>query len=506
MTDSPFALRPIGDDVPPEAAQLAERLREVFSSLNLTMRRYATRTHRNPGAVSRYLNGTRVPPWDFVTELLTEVARTRGTPIKTEVVDHLRRNHRRALQASSKNRHEVQRLQDQLEEADLRVRESEVRQQVLMEGLQLREARIAQLEVKQAEITARWHEEKDELGQHLTAINLRHESTTDELERLKLEVAQLRQDLALAREATQQAEEKCSELEEKLVEAEERAQAGEEAREASALERARRMAEEAKAVADELRRKLEAYESITPSNAAGENSGQMTYEGFRERGERRRQERFSKLTSRPVEEIVHDFLRASVSGNASRGRDLRDAVAEVAPLADAELICWELVEKGYASLAQNVAARIATARSVEEVSDFVKRVGATNVSREASELVNETLTRFAWLRRAEDIPLFTQRLRDENWEAWALTVEDECAIRRNPQDLVKLLRILDEKTQTDILDAVAGSRSVTDIPALFMSMEQQGETELIPLLLELLETHREDKVKGVLDAWELAKQ
>ncbi|MFE0383680.1 hypothetical protein ACFW1F_06275 [Streptomyces bungoensis] len=375
-----------------------------------------------------------------------------------------------------------------------------------MEGLQLREARIAQLEVKQAEITARWQEEKGELGQHLTAITLRHESTIDELERLKLEVEQLRQDLALAREATKQAEEKCSELEEKLVEAEERAQAGEEAREASALERARSMAEEAKAVADDLRRKLEAKESVTSSKAASVSSDQFDLMEELARQQRRREEIFSKVASCPTGEIVHDLLRASARGDGGSELDLLAAVAQVAPLGNVELICWELIEKDYGALADNIAGNIARERSIEEVSDFVKMIGATNVSREASGLVSHILRNFAWTRSpVEDIPLLTQRLRDENWDAWALTVEEECAIWRPPQELVKLLKILDNKTQTDILETVAGSRSIKDIPALFMSMEQQDESELIPLLLNLLRTYREDKVQGVLDAWEIAK-
>ncbi|MFF4712234.1 hypothetical protein ACFY2V_12655 [Streptomyces eurythermus] len=506
LTDSPFALRPISDDVPPEAAQLAEQLRGIFSSLNITMRRYAARTHRNAGAVSRYLSGTRVPPWDFVTELLAEVARTRGTPIKTDVVDLLRKNHRHALQASSKRLHEVQQLQDQLEEADLRVRQSEIHQQVLMEGLQLRERRIAQLEVKQAEITARWQEERNDLGQHLAAITQRHESATEELARLKLEVEQLRADLTLAQEATEQAEDKCRELEEKLVLAEERAQAGEEAREASALEKAQRAADEARAMADELRQELAALKGpVSPITEPSTDAGRKTYASYLKMAEEKRATRLSSLLNRSMEELVRDFIRTSVSGDARRERDLRHAVAELEILDRVKEVCWELVRKGYMPAAKAIVGKLAQARPIDEVVEFVMMIGANDVSREAGTLVDQTLWHFAWFRQAADIPPFAEALRDERWEAWALTVMDECATGRSPGDLVELLKILDAEVLHAMLDTISESRNVTDIPPLLMRMDQQGQAELIPLLLDRLRYHREDDVQGVLDAWEMAK-
>lgn len=58
-------------------------LRQQSEALGVSARRYATRRFVNPGTLSRYLAGSRVPPWKFVQDLLTDVAEERGVPART---------------------------------------------------------------------------------------------------------------------------------------------------------------------------------------------------------------------------------------------------------------------------------------------------------------------------------------------------------------------------------------------------------------------------------------
>ncbi|MEV6805836.1 hypothetical protein [Streptomyces sp. NPDC051129] len=55
-------LVPLGGDLPEDSRVLAEALRRLFAGLGVSVRRYAARRHRDPGSLSRFLNGTRVPP------------------------------------------------------------------------------------------------------------------------------------------------------------------------------------------------------------------------------------------------------------------------------------------------------------------------------------------------------------------------------------------------------------------------------------------------------------
>lgn len=72
-------------------------------------------------------------------------------------------------------------------------------------------------------------------------------------------------------------------------------------------------------------------------------------------------------------------------------------------------------------------------------------------------MVDEILAQFYWFRPAEYILRFTPRLRRDKGEAWALTVEDECAIRRSPTNLAD--RLKSERFTAHSEQAVATSAS-----------------------------------------------
>ncbi len=65
-------LSPLPEDLPPELRKLAEFLRERFYKIQTSVRAYALRNNWDPGAVSRFLRGERIPPQSFVDILLAD--------------------------------------------------------------------------------------------------------------------------------------------------------------------------------------------------------------------------------------------------------------------------------------------------------------------------------------------------------------------------------------------------------------------------------------------------
>lgn len=100
-------LVPLAGNLTEGSRVLAENLRLLFSLLGVSVTRYAVRCSRDKGAVSRYLNGTRVPPWDFVIQLQDHVAEHTGRSITAEVAEDLRERHRAVLQSRNPHRAEV---------------------------------------------------------------------------------------------------------------------------------------------------------------------------------------------------------------------------------------------------------------------------------------------------------------------------------------------------------------------------------------------------------------
>ncbi|MGW9400630.1 hypothetical protein [Streptomyces sp. NPDC055642] len=213
-------LKQLGEDLPDEVRELAETLRVLFSSLNLSMRRYALRCHSDAGTVSRYLSGLRPPPWSFVEGLLTHVAQERGEPATREAMTHLRGLHRRAVVAM-KSEGKSQELQLLLEEADEEAKQFKAREQMTADLLQERQNRIQQLQVQLRAVEAARAVDSESHQRALADQYQQQEALRDECSRLQTEVRTLRAQLAEARAATELAETRCAQLERQLDAAEE---------------------------------------------------------------------------------------------------------------------------------------------------------------------------------------------------------------------------------------------------------------------------------------------
>lgn len=245
-------LKPIPEQVRPECRALAESLRELFGAVGVSLRVFAVRLHYDAGTVSRYLNGTVVPPAEFVDQLLTHAAKATGRPSSTEVMAHVHTLQRRALQATNKVGWELQRLRDQLADADLQRQQAEVRAEALSEALLARKQRIAEMEVEQRRVAVA-AADREARSAELERLRQEREDLTAERDRLREEVARLQDALALARRQALDAERRCEALEHQLQTEEEAAGAKAE----DPVSHRLRLAEEQAIAAEERARRLE---------------------------------------------------------------------------------------------------------------------------------------------------------------------------------------------------------------------------------------------------------
>ncbi|MEU9337039.1 response regulator [Streptomyces sp. NPDC048290] len=208
-------LRPLGDDLNDASRALAQSLRELFDGLKVSVRRYAARRCLDPGTVSRYLNGTRLPPWQVISDLFADVAEHRGTAVTTEAIELVRGLYRSAVDAASSPKHAVEILAQQLADADRVSRRSTVRGDVLGDALLDRTQRIADLETRLNQLEAdRVAEQKraDELALAHPDIS----GLIAERSQLQQEIERLGTALREAQEQRAAAEGRCDLLERQL--------------------------------------------------------------------------------------------------------------------------------------------------------------------------------------------------------------------------------------------------------------------------------------------------
>ncbi|MEU8760050.1 response regulator [Streptomyces sp. NPDC048659] len=208
-------LRPLGDDLSNPSRALAEALRELFEGLQVSVRRYAARRELDPGTVSRYLNGTRLPPWQVISDLLADVAGTRGTAVTTEAIEFLRGLYGAAVDAASSPRHALEILEQQLADADRVSRRSSVRGDVLGDALLDRTERIADLETRLNQLEADRVAEQRRADE-LAAAHPDVSGLLQQRDELQAEVVRLGAALRLARAQRDAAEGRCDLLERQL--------------------------------------------------------------------------------------------------------------------------------------------------------------------------------------------------------------------------------------------------------------------------------------------------
>lgn len=208
-------LRPLGNDLTDASRALAQALRELFEGMEVSVRRYAARRQRDPGTFSRYLNGTRLPPWQVITDLFTDLAEHRGTAITTEAIELVRGLYGSAVDAASSPKHAMEILEQQLADADRVSRRSSVRGDVLGDALLDRTHRIADLEVRLNQLEADRSAERKR-ADALAAAHPDVSGLLRERDILRFDVERLGAELREARAQRAAAEDRCNLLERQL--------------------------------------------------------------------------------------------------------------------------------------------------------------------------------------------------------------------------------------------------------------------------------------------------
>ncbi|MFI0717546.1 response regulator [Streptomyces sp. NPDC021224] len=217
-------LRPLADELNDDCRAFAQALRTLFGGLGVSVRRYAARRYRDAGTVSRYLGGTRVPPWEFVVDLFADLAADHGAAATPLALDHVRELHRRALQAAAPTADGVHLLQQQLADADREARRATAQEDLIGDALLDRQHRLADLEVRFGLLEARWTAERAATAAATTGVPPDAPAGAGDLlaERGRLEdqVKALEAELEETRLRVMLAESRCEVLERQLAIAE----------------------------------------------------------------------------------------------------------------------------------------------------------------------------------------------------------------------------------------------------------------------------------------------
>jgi MinD-like ATPase involved in chromosome partitioning or flagellar assembly/transcriptional regulator with XRE-family HTH domain len=205
-------LSPIPDGVAPEIRDFAETLRILFRATGMSLNRLAALLHSDPGTVSRYLSGQRIPPPDFIAGLCKAVYDVKGSLITEQVQEFVHEQFLVALREHNPARYEVQRLTDLLEVAAQKRRQYEITVAALEEAIASRNERIYALELEGRQLRSSWIDAEGLLEQERE----RRKRLEQTIESLYTQVTYFKEQLLSAQQRAMEAEGRCRELEAQL--------------------------------------------------------------------------------------------------------------------------------------------------------------------------------------------------------------------------------------------------------------------------------------------------
>lgn len=205
-------LSPIPGDVLAEIRVFAETLRVLFGALGMSLNRLAALLHSDPGTVSRYLSGKRIPPPSFIDALCKAVYDAKGSLVTEQVHDLVHEQFLVALQVHNPARYEVQRLTDLLQVAAREKLQYEITVAALEEAIASRNDKIYELELEGRQLRSSWAR-----TERLLEEEKKHrESLQQAIDSLYAQVSALNSQLVSAQRRAASAEERCRELEARL--------------------------------------------------------------------------------------------------------------------------------------------------------------------------------------------------------------------------------------------------------------------------------------------------
>ncbi|MEW2287330.1 ATP/GTP-binding protein [Streptomyces sp. NPDC047841] len=447
VTAPPVTLAALKNSLPPERRALAEDLRRVFLLLGVSVRRYAARRFLHPGSVSRYLSGERVPPWDFVAGVITDV-QDRQAPLTPEAEAALRDLHRAALR-SNQHGSEVQGLQDQLAEADEETRRITTRQRALEEALLDREGRLARVRSRCRKLETQLEARRGEVELWQGEYARLQEESGD----LQEQVVYLQEALAVTRAELIAAEDLCHRLEARLETLQEVSESGREGDEAPSImvmleeaDRRSSVPELVRAVGDlELRtRKAMASELVR-----------------------------SASQSRTVEEVAGLLCALRQAGFDAHARTALPAMVMVRSVDDTSALARELFREGLEDYVVTLLQASVKFHQPEDLADFALALHRAGLPGHAESLLGAA----AAVRPVPDLVAVTLTLAGGELDD-AVVVAMSAAAQRTVPDLVTLSITLRDRNlvrQADALQrAAAARRSAADIAEFIRSLTDHG--------------------------------
>ncbi|MEV6385632.1 hypothetical protein AB0M31_40200 [Streptomyces sp. NPDC051773] len=479
------------DTLSPEKRAFAEDLRSVFLLLGVSVRRYAARRHLDASTVTRYLSGERVPGWDFVAGVISDVRETRRS-LTTEAEQALRDLHRAALK-SNRRRSDVQALQDKLEEADADARRIKTRQRALEETLQDREAELVRIRSSQQRLEVQLEEQRHARRAELELWRGEYERLGDVCERLRDQVASLRRELAFTQAELIDAEERCNGLEALLEAAQEMDRARTEPLGHPSLMVVLEEADRSAPV-PELVRVVSDLELRTRQATAGELVR-------------------SASQSRTIEEVVGLLTALRHAGFDSHAQAALPAMVMVRSVDDTSALAEALFREGFEDYVLTLLQASVEFHRAEDVSAFARALHGSGLVEHAKSLLGAVAT----VRSVEDLLTLIRSLAGGELDAALTAAMNATAARRAVADLAELslalrenglprlaealqLAAVDQRSASDVVgfvDSLSQVGLVKDAEKVFDNMQRRGVEHLLALVYVLLQEHRYD------DTWSL---
>jgi len=205
-------LSSVPETVAPEIRDFVETLRMLFGALGMSLNRLAAVLHSDPGTVSRYLSGKRIPPPDFIDSLCKAVYDVKGSLVTPQVQELVHEQFLAALREHNPARYEVQRLTDLLQAAAHEKRQYQLTVTALEEAIASRNDKIYALELEGRQLRSAWARAEGLLDEERKQrVHLQ-----ETIEGLYAQVSHFKEQLLSAQRRAAEAENRCRELEARL--------------------------------------------------------------------------------------------------------------------------------------------------------------------------------------------------------------------------------------------------------------------------------------------------
>lgn len=209
--DSAAKLEPLRRDLAPELRELAEFLRRHFYTLKVSVRAYAHRINRDPGAVSRYLSGDRIPPQDFADALLADAGPQRSPEEVEREQAQVLDLRLKALRVRNARAAKSEQITQELAAAEEEISLLRAKERAIAKELVRAEADYKSLYEKYQEMQNKIRSDRPQITGSSTLERL-----ADERDRAREEIVRLEVELANEKERRMAAEERRDTLQAKL--------------------------------------------------------------------------------------------------------------------------------------------------------------------------------------------------------------------------------------------------------------------------------------------------